>query len=119
VSAITDALIWCICGDGEGILIPQPLYTGFQVDIQMRSRGVIVPVGFQGVEGFGVNGLDGVFDKGMNEIALQTTLEDSLKKGVPIRAVLITKYVLLSRKNRLLTVIQSPHNPLGKCYVRF
>lgn len=96
VSALTDALTWCICGDGEGILIPQPLYTGFQVDVQMRSRGVIVPVGFKDVEGFGEMGLDGVFDKGMNGIALQKALEDSQREEVPIRAVLITKYVLLS-----------------------
>jgi hypothetical protein len=93
VGALIDALTWCICGDGEGILFPQPLYTGFQVDVPTRSRGRIVPVGFEEVDDYSNRGLDGVFDKETNERALERAFLDSQRNGVVIRAVLITKLV--------------------------
>lgn len=46
VATLIDTLTWCICDDIEGILIPQPLYNGFEIDIQMRSRGHLLPVSF-------------------------------------------------------------------------
>ncbi|EYE96675.1 uncharacterized protein EURHEDRAFT_552413 [Aspergillus ruber CBS 135680] len=27
-----DALAWAVCNDGKGILIPQPLYNGFNIN---------------------------------------------------------------------------------------
>ncbi|KAH8805247.1 pyridoxal phosphate-dependent transferase [Xylogone sp. PMI_703] len=98
VGTLTDALTWSICSNGEGILIPQPLYTGFQVDIPTRSRGVIVPVPFSSVEGY--SSLNDVFDAKINEIVLERAYQESEKKGIKIRAVMVV----------------NPHNPLGKCY---
>ncbi|KAL5319879.1 hypothetical protein ACEPPN_012937 [Leptodophora sp. 'Broadleaf-Isolate-01'] len=97
ISALTDALTWSICDEGEGILLPQPLYTGFRVDIPQRSRGVIVPVSFSGI---GNGSLDDVFSAQVNEIAFERALRKSQEDGIKIRAVLLT----------------NPHNPLGKCY---
>lgn len=93
VSALTDALIWSICSDGEGILIPQPLYTGFQVDVQSRSKGLIVPVSFAEARSCQQNDLDKVFDQEANRSALETALAKCREKGIVVRAVLITKYV--------------------------
>lgn len=93
VGALTDALTWCICGDGEGILVPQPLYAGFQFDIPSRSRGVIVPVGFKGLDGYHEKQLDAIFDEDMNSLALERALAKSRMNGTTVRAVLITKYV--------------------------
>ncbi|KAL2068315.1 hypothetical protein VTL71DRAFT_16413 [Oculimacula yallundae] len=100
ISALTDALTWSICEEGEGILLPQPLYAGFRVDIPRRSRGVIVPVSFYGIEGAGDGSLNDVFDAHVNEIAFERALKKSESHGVKIKAVVLT----------------NPHNPLGKCY---
>ncbi|KAG4442585.1 hypothetical protein IFR05_001915 [Cadophora sp. M221] len=99
ISALTDALTWSICNEGEGILLPQPLYTGFRVDIPQRSRGVMVPVSFSGIW-IGNGNLDDVFNVQVNEIAFERALKKSQEDGISIRAVLLT----------------NPHNPLGKCY---
>lgn len=98
VGTLTDALTWSICADGEGILLPQPLYTGFQVDIPTRSRGVIVPVPFSVIEGY--CNRDDVFNAKVNELAFEQAFQESEKKGIKIKAALVT----------------NPHNPLGKCY---
>ncbi|PVH81594.1 putative aminotransferase class I and II family protein [Cadophora sp. DSE1049] len=100
ISALTDALAWSICNEGEGILIPRPLYTGFRVDIPQRSRAVIVPVSFAGIDGVGTGGLDDVFDAEVNERAFGRAWMKCEEDGVKVRAVLLT----------------NPHNPLGKCY---
>ncbi|KAK0099697.1 hypothetical protein ONS95_013410 [Cadophora gregata] len=109
ISALTDALTWSLCNEGEGILIPRPLYTGFRVDIPQRSRGVIVPVSFAGLgrvggdgkaEGGGCGGLDDVFDPEINELAFERAWKECERSGTKVCAVLIT----------------NPHNPLGKCY---
>ncbi|KAH7393513.1 pyridoxal phosphate-dependent transferase [Cadophora sp. MPI-SDFR-AT-0126] len=105
ISALTDALTWSICNEGEGILIPRPLYTGFRVDIPQRSRGIIVPVSFSGLETDGGDAarnhdLDDVFDAELSEQAFERAWKKCEEDGVKIRAVLLT----------------NPHNPLGKCY---
>jgi aspartate/methionine/tyrosine aminotransferase len=47
VTAVIDSLAWAICNEGEGIIIPQPFYGGFAVDMATRARGVFVPAPFQ------------------------------------------------------------------------
>ncbi|KAK4237343.1 putative aminotransferase [Achaetomium macrosporum] len=101
VTSVIDCLAWSICNEGEGIIIPQPFYMGFAVDIPTRARGVIVPALFHPLEDY--RGLDDVFDSGMNIKALESALRGAEEKGIRIRAVLLT----------------NPHNPLGRCYAAF
>lgn len=89
VGAMLDHLTWCICENGDGILIPRPLYTGFEVDIPMRSRGRFIPVSFTNEEGSA--SFDKVFDAAANQTALEAAFNDSTEKGIRVRAVLITK----------------------------
>jgi len=100
ISALTDALTWSICNEGEGIMIPRPLYTGFRVDIPQRSRGVIVPVSFSGLDHVGEGSLDDVFDAEANAQAFERAWRKCEEDGIKVKAVLLT----------------NPHNPLGKCY---
>jgi len=95
VTAVTDALIWSICNEGDGILIPRPFYTGYHIDVSHRSRGVIVPVSFQGVEGY--EAFDDAFDS-LEVVgrAFQSALESNRGNGGNIKAVLITKCALLA-----------------------
>lgn len=94
VTSVVDTLAWTICNEGEGIIIPQPLYTGFAVDLPTRARAVIVPALFQSLEGY--QGFDDVFDPAFNVRALEKALKDAQDKGIKVRAFLLTKYGPLS-----------------------
>ncbi|KAJ5939718.1 Pyridoxal phosphate-dependent transferase major region subdomain 2 [Penicillium verhagenii] len=98
VAALIDTLTWCICDDSDGILIPQPLYVGFEIDIQMRSRGQMLPVSFR--ESDRDYSIDHTFEPDANRRAFERAYKESTEKGIKVRAVLIS----------------NPHNPLGKCY---
>jgi aspartate/methionine/tyrosine aminotransferase len=97
-TSIIDALAWSICNEGDGILIPQPFYTGYQIDISQRARGEIIPVPFHGIEGY--SSLDDVFTPDVLQRALARQLESAKEKGIRVAALLLT----------------NPHNPLGRCY---
>ncbi|KAK5166421.1 uncharacterized protein LTR77_007964 [Saxophila tyrrhenica] len=98
VTAMIDHLTWSICNEGEGILLPQPLYTGFTNDIPTRSKGKLVPVSFAREDGSVV--LDDVFDPEANLRCFERAYAESQRNGAKIKGVMIT----------------NPHNPLGKCY---
>lgn len=97
-TSILDALTWSICNEGDGILIPQPLYTGYQIDLDQRARGELVAVPFQGVDGY--ESLDDVFTPDVFRRALERQLTLSKERGTRVTALLLT----------------NPHNPLGRCY---
>ncbi|SPO05310.1 related to 1-aminocyclopropane-1-carboxylate synthase, and related proteins [Cephalotrichum gorgonifer] len=44
LASAIDALTWSICDEGDGILIPLPLYNGFNVDIMNRSNVRVIGV---------------------------------------------------------------------------
>jgi DNA-binding transcriptional MocR family regulator len=97
VTAVTDALIWSICNEGDGILMPQPFYTGYHIDISQRSRGVIIPVPFQGIPGY--TSFDDAFDSpDVIRRAFEAQLESTRLSGGHIKAVLLTKcaFILIS-----------------------
>jgi aspartate/methionine/tyrosine aminotransferase len=89
VTSFIDCLTWSFCNEGEGIIIPQPFYMGFSLDVPSRARGVVVPAVFQPLNGY--NGFDDVFDPAMNVRALETALRGAEEKGIKVRAVLLTK----------------------------
>ncbi|KAH6856082.1 pyridoxal phosphate-dependent transferase [Chaetomium sp. MPI-CAGE-AT-0009] len=97
MTGVIDSLAWSICNEGEGIIIPQPFYPGFAMDIPTRARAVIVPASFQTLEGY--KGFDHVFDPDMNVKALEKPLRGAEEKGIKVWAVLLT----------------NPHNPLRRC----
>lgn len=84
-----DAIAFSICDEGEGILIPQPLYNGFNFDLQNRSNVRVVGVKYQGIEGY--TQIDDLFKPGVNWRALRNALAQARQKGIPIRALLISK----------------------------
>ncbi|KAK5685488.1 hypothetical protein LTS10_003567 [Elasticomyces elasticus] len=98
VSAVIDHVTWCICDEGEGILFPAPLYTGFTNDLPTRSRGKLLPVSFRRDDG--TLDLDDIFDATANTRCMERALLQAKQHGVKVKAVMIT----------------NPHNPLGKCY---
>jgi len=93
VSSVVDAVVWAVCDDGDGVIIPRPVYSGFQIDVCNRARGVILPAAFQHLEGY--KGLDDVFDPQMNVRALEAAYEKGKKDGVPPKAVILVRLVLL------------------------
>ncbi|KAK4900771.1 hypothetical protein LTR27_001950 [Elasticomyces elasticus] len=98
VSAVIDHVTWCICDEGEGILFPAPLYTGFTNDLPTRSRGKLLPVSFRREDG--TLDLDDIFDATANTRCMERALVQAKQNGVKVKAVMVT----------------NPHNPLGKCY---
>jgi aspartate/methionine/tyrosine aminotransferase len=89
VTSAIDSLAWSLCNEGEGIIVPQPFYMGFALDIPTRARAVIVPASFQTLEDY--KGFDDVFDPAMNVKALEEALRGAAQKGIKVRAVLLTK----------------------------
>ncbi|KAK5727556.1 hypothetical protein LTR15_003456 [Elasticomyces elasticus] len=114
VSAVIDHVTWCICDEGEGILFPAPLYTGFTNDLPTRSRGKLLPVSFRRNDG--TLDLDDIFDVTANTRCMERALVQAKQNGVKVKAVMITKYGAAMFAERPL-IIKQPHNPLGKCYV--
>ncbi|KAJ4029480.1 hypothetical protein NW753_014216 [Fusarium oxysporum] len=60
LASAIDALIWAICDEGDAILIPLPLYNGFNVDVFNRSNVRVIGVSYTGVKGYST--LDDLFD---------------------------------------------------------
>jgi len=90
VTAVTDALVWSICDEGDGVLIPQPFYTGYDMDVSQRARGVIIPVPFQGIAGYA--SFDDAFDSPVVvRRAFEAQLESARQAGGHVKAVLVTK----------------------------
>jgi aspartate/methionine/tyrosine aminotransferase len=85
-----DALSWCICNEGEAIIIPRPIYPGFKADIPVRSRGVLVTASFQDIDGY--HDFDSVFDANMNKLALEAAIEKATKDGITCRGLIMSKY---------------------------
>ncbi|KAH6889398.1 pyridoxal phosphate-dependent transferase [Thelonectria olida] len=98
VASAIDALAWAICNEGEGILIPLPLYNGFVVDIANRSNVRVIGIRYEGIEGY--SDLEDLFHPGVNRRAIEAALRQAKADGTTIRALLISH----------------PHNPLGRCY---
>ncbi|XHF98611.1 hypothetical protein AWENTII_002159 [Aspergillus wentii] len=88
-SSALDALAWAICDEGEGILIPQPFYNGFNFDTQYRSNARVVGVTYGDVEEY--SGLDDLFCPDINKRALEAALHRAQNEGITVRALLISK----------------------------
>ncbi|KAH8598679.1 pyridoxal phosphate-dependent transferase [Bisporella sp. PMI_857] len=76
-----DSLAWAICNEGDGILIPQPLYNGFSIDILNRSNVRVVGVTYEGIEGY--SKLDDVFRVDVNKIAIESAFRKAERQGIP------------------------------------
>ncbi|KAK3935798.1 putative 1-aminocyclopropane-1-carboxylate synthase [Diplogelasinospora grovesii] len=98
VSGVLDSLTWAVCDDGEGVIIPRPFYTGFQVHFRSRARATIVPASFQDIPGY--QDFDDIFRPDFVRKAFENALRRAQDEGVRVRAVCIS----------------NPHNPLGRCY---
>lgn len=96
LTSAVDALTWAICNEGDGILVPQPLYNGFHVDIMSRSNARIIGVSYDGIDGY--SGLDDLFCPEVNKKAIEAALRKAQDAGITVRALLVTKSVFY-RKN--------------------
>lgn len=89
LSSVLDALTWTLCDDGEGILVPRPLYLGFNFDIPCRARGIMVPVEYASLEGY--TGFASLFDEKLNVTAMEAALKGAREKGIKVKAVLLAQ----------------------------
>ncbi|KAL0571666.1 hypothetical protein V5O48_010293 [Marasmius crinis-equi] len=94
VTSAIEHLAWALANPGESILLGRPYYRNFLPDISLRFGVEVVSVSFGPgeIDPFGVNAAK----------KYEEALEESKKRGVKIRALLIC----------------NPHNPLGRCYSR-
>lgn len=91
LTSAVDALVWSICNEGDGIIIPRPLYNGFKIDVQHRTGAVVVEADYQGLEAYSC--IDDVFDAAMTRKALERALMKAQNNGIVVKAVLIAKCV--------------------------
>lgn len=98
LSSAIDALVWAICDDGDGILIPRPYYNGFAWDLGNRSNVKIIGVSYHDIPGDPQ--LEDIFRSDINVLALDAALDRAKNAGIRVRALMIS----------------NPHNPLGRCY---
>ena len=91
LASAIDGIVFSICDECDGILIPQPLYNGFRFDMLNRSNVQVTGVRYEGIEGF--QGLDDLFKPEVNRKALENALLEARKAGIQIKALLISKLV--------------------------
>lgn len=87
-SALLDGLFWCMCDEGDGVLISKPLYGGFVNDMKIRSKVKLVEVSLKGYDPFSKEAI--------------VRFEEEFVKAESNRI-----------KIRML-VLCTPHNPLGQ-----
>ena len=88
-SAVSN-FAFCVGEPGDGILLSQPLYTGFFHDIPYNSKVKLVPVAMENVDPVSVEAVK----------QYETALIEAEASGTTIRAILLA----------------NPHNPLGRPY---
>lgn len=112
VTSVIDLVTVGVAEEGDGILIGRPLYTSFKNDVYARAGAKMVPVSAEGK------------DPMSEEMVAQyeKELQKQEKQGTKIRAVILSRFVQTKNEIRCrwnqLILDSSPHNPLGKCYVR-
>lgn len=84
-----DSLAWAVCDEGDGILIPLPLYNGFKVDLLNRSNVHVVGIPYRGIEGY-LN-LNDLFRADVNLRAMEAALNKAHNDGIRIRALMISQ----------------------------
>lgn len=89
LASAIDALTWAICDEGDGILIPQPLYNGFVIDVFNRSKARVIGIPYRGVEGYST--LDDLFGPEVNERAVEAAIRKAKDNDIRIRALLISQ----------------------------
>ncbi|GJJ69679.1 hypothetical protein EMPS_02027 [Entomortierella parvispora] len=89
-SSTVDNFTFCVCDEGEGILITTPFYGGFNTDIAAKSKAKVVIADLGDIS---------PFDPAHLEL-LQHAVDKSTEQGIPVKAM----------------VLSNPHNPLGRNY---
>ena len=89
LASAIDALSWAICDEGDAILIPLPLYNGFNVDITNRSNAQIIGIPSWDIEGYST--LDDLFEPNINRKAIEAALDRANRNGIRVRALLISQ----------------------------
>ncbi|KAL2399724.1 putative inactive 1-aminocyclopropane-1-carboxylate synthase-like protein 2 [Exophiala dermatitidis] len=98
LTSAIDSVVFALCDQGEGVMVPEPLYNGFKIDITHRADANIVSVRYEELDGY--TGFDDVFKPEFTRKALESALTRSRARGIKARAVFVS----------------NPHNPLGRCY---
>lgn len=78
VSSVIDSLAWCICDEGDGILIGRPLYAGFVSDLEKHAKITPICVEFGEDDALSVEAI----------AHYERAILDSARKGVPVKALL-------------------------------
>ena len=87
-TSLLDQMFWCLCDEGEGILIGRPLYGGFANDLKVRGKCKLLDVSLKGVDAYSKEAVEMYEEK----------ILQAEKEGVKARVL----------------VLCTPHNPLGQ-----
>jgi len=88
---LVEMLFWALCDENDGVIVPAPYYSGFDMDLTARAKCKILPANMNAEDDF-------AFDVS----ACQKAVEEGRKQGIEAKALLLT----------------SPNNPLGRSYTR-
>ncbi|KAG0051855.1 hypothetical protein BGZ83_003256 [Gryganskiella cystojenkinii] len=89
-SSTVDNFTFCVCDEGEGILITTPFYGGFNTDIATKSKAKVVVCDLGDLSPFDPMHLE----------LLQGAVDRAQSQGIRVKAM----------------VLANPHNPLGRNY---
>ena len=96
VTAVLQMLLFVLCDQNDGCLIPAPYFTGYDSDVaDPRVAVKALPVENPSNR----SGLDSV-DEGIAPTVLEAARREAVANGTPPKVLLLA----------------SPHNPTGKCY---
>jgi 1-aminocyclopropane-1-carboxylate synthase len=92
MTALSEMLAFALADPGDGIMMCRPIYGRFEVDFGVKAGVKAVYASMEGRDPLGVQAVE----------MYERCLEEATKKGVVVRALLIS----------------NPHNPLGKYSLR-
>ncbi|KAL4458929.1 hypothetical protein ABPG75_013794 [Micractinium tetrahymenae] len=103
-SAILDNMFYCLCDEGDGVLIPAPYYPAFDNDLQAKCGVHPLPFYLTEPGSAGGTAANGSTNHGSSQASIRQQLDaaaaEAAMRGIPVRGLLIT----------------NPINPLGTLY---
>lgn len=95
VSALLDMVAYNVCDSGDGVMVPTPNYSMFEVDLKARAQATIIAVDQTEVP----DAFSARYKSDFIEV-FEKAYRDAVKRGITVKAVLLS----------------NPNNPVGKFY---
>lgn len=113
VTSVIDLITFATANPGDGILVGRPLYTSFPNDVSIRAEAKLVAVSSEGKDPMS----EEMVEQYEKELVKQEKVGTKIKAIILARSASNPSPKFWKGSSNTKKSTQSPHNPLGKCYV--